>query len=118
MASEGTPPPINLHPIATDASTYFVQGGNAFSKEALAKLAAALEAIAEKEELGPAVASLVQVAQYLDKTLNAKAASAALMDLAVAQTFALEKLNKKAQEKKQDADRAKAKAFNKFSGKK
>jgi hypothetical protein len=117
MSSDG-PPVDPLHPLATDASTYFVQGGGKFTPEALQKLTTALEQLAGKDELGPAVASLVQVAQYLDRTLKAKDAAAELMNLAMAQTYELEQLNKKTRHKKEDADRQKAKTFAKFSGKK
>jgi len=114
--SSDRPADGELHPIATEASTYFVQGGNKLSQENLEKLTVALEALADKDEFGYALASLVQVAQYLDRTLNAKEASNALLELALSQTYALEQLNKKQQAKKADADREKAKAFNKFTG--
>jgi hypothetical protein len=105
-----------LHPIATEAGTLFLKGKGSFSKEALGALQRSLEKIADKPELGPALASLVQVAQHLDRDRNAKAASQALLRVAMTQTIALEELNKTAKQSEEDRQRAKRKAFNKFTG--
>jgi hypothetical protein len=106
-----------LHPIATEASALFLQGKRTFTAEAIAKLESELDKIRERPELGPAIASLVQVAQHLDKNEGAQAASLALLRVAMTQTSSLEALNKKAKLVQEDEARRKQKAFAKFSGK-
>ena len=105
-----------LHPIALEASTYFLKDARSFSDASLSKLAAALEALHGQPELGPAVASLVQVAQHLELVERAKPAAMALLQIAMAQTSALEELNRKAKRAQEDEARKKRKAFERFSG--
>jgi hypothetical protein len=105
-----------LHPIALDASTYFLKDARSFSEESLEKLTATLEGLHGKPELGPALASLVQVAQHLDLVEKAKAAAMALLRVAMTQTQALEEMNQKARLGQEDVARQKRKAFSKFSG--
>jgi hypothetical protein len=107
---------LELHPIAVDAATYFVKDKRSFSDDSLAKLIERLETLHGKPELGPALASLVQVAQHLDLVEKAKPAAMALMNIAVSQTAALEELNKLAKHAHEDEARKKRKAFAKFSG--
>ena len=105
-----------LHPIALEASTYFLKDKRSFSDESLEKLCATLEGLHGRAELGPALASLVQVAQHLDLVEKAKPAAMALLQIASAQTHALEALNQKLKVEQEDVARQKRKAFSKFSG--
>jgi hypothetical protein len=109
-------PASTLHPIATMASASFIQGNRSFTPAALAELNETLEAISGTQELGPAIASLIQVAQYLEYGEKAKAASVALLRVAMSQTAALELLNDQAKKSVEDQARAKRKAFSKFTG--
>ena len=105
-----------LHPIALEASTYFIRDKRSFSDESLKKLTATLEGLHGDVQLGPALASLVQVAQHLDLVEKAKSAAMALLQIATAQTQALEELNQKAKLAQEDLARQKRKTFSKFSG--
>jgi hypothetical protein len=105
-----------LHPIALDASTYFLKDARSFSEASLAKLVEKLESLHGQPELGPALASLVQVAQHLELVEKAKPAAMALLRVAMSQTAALEELNKRAKHAQEDEARKKRKAFAKFSG--
>ena len=105
-----------LHPIALEASTYFLKDARSFSAASLSRLSEALEELHGRPELGPAVASLVQVAQHLELVEKAKPAAMALMRIAMSQTAALEELNQKAKVAQEEESRRKRMAFAKFSG--
>lgn len=105
-----------LHPIAAEAAALFLRGNRSFTREGIAKLEAELEKIRDRPELGPALASLVQVAQYLERGEKAKDASLALLKVVLSQTSALEALNQKAKLSQEDEQRKKREAFAKFSG--
>jgi hypothetical protein len=116
MSTDNNATASQLHPIAAQAGSLFLQCKGSFDAEALEKLELELEKLHGRPELGPAVASLVQVAQYLDRERNAKNAAMALLQVAMAQTTALEALNEKARLAKEDESRKKQKAFSKFTG--
>lgn len=105
-----------LHPVATIAAQYFLEGKGSFTPEALENLQLALDELADKPDLGPAVASLVRVAQHLENDRKARDAAQALLRVAMTATFALEEQNKKVKAEEEDAARIKRKAFSKFSG--
>lgn len=106
-----------LHPIATEAATWFERGQGKLTKDALEALQKQLDALATDPQLGPAVASLVQVAAHLDKVLGAKAAADALLKVAMSATKALEAQNAKLEAGVQDKARQKKAAFAGFTGK-
>ncbi len=105
-----------LHPIALEASMCFLKDARGFSEASIAKIAASLESLRGQPELGPAVASLIQVAQHLETVEKARPAALALMRVAMSQTGALEAVNRKAQLAGEDVARRKRQEFAKFSG--
>ena len=85
-----------LHPIALEASTYFLKDRRSFSDDSLSSLESSLEKLHGQLELRPAVASLIQVAQHLERVEKAKPAALALLEVAMKQTSALEALKLRA----------------------
>jgi hypothetical protein len=104
------------HPLIAEAALLFDQRAGRYTADDLAKLEDSLAKYADSPALADAIGLLLQFAQYVETHLSNKNAADALLDVALTQTLALERLNKSLEEKHADADRDRHKAFCKFSG--
>lgn len=105
-----------LHPIAEQAATLFEKGGGALSKDAVETLRAEVDGLADAPQLGPALASLIKVAAFLEQDRKAKKAADALLRIAVSAADALEAQNKAAKVKSEEGARKRRKQFAGFTG--